>query len=108
MALLDEIMVLRKLLKYNSTNQESRKDPSLDWLEQPLVTKFKTKNSLDVALGFERNSSYLRDISKNIKLVNISNNSTLWRPKATMPKYMALTLEEKATNYFEQRSLTLS
>lgn len=108
MALLDEIMVLRKLLKYNSTNQESRKDPSLDWLEQPLVTKFMTKNSLDVALGFERNSSYLRDISKNIKLVNISNNSTLWRPKATMPKYMALTLEEKATNYFEQRSLTLS
>lgn len=108
MALLDEIMVLRKLLKYNSTNQESRKDPSLDWLEQPLVTKFKTKNSLDVALGFERNSSYLRDISKNVKLVNISNNSTLWRPKATMPKYMALTLEEKATNYFEQRSLTLS
>ncbi|CAG89374.2 DEHA2F14806p [Debaryomyces hansenii CBS767] len=108
MALLDEIMVLRKLLKYNSTNQESRKDPSSDWLEQPLVTKFKTKNSLDVALGFERNSSYLRDISKNIKLVNISNNSTLWRPKATMPKYMALTLEEKATNYFEQRSLTLS
>ena len=108
MALLDEIMVLRKLLKYNSTNQESRKDPSLDWLEQPLVTKFKTKNSLDVALGFERNSSYLRDISKNIKLVNISNNSTLWRPKASIPKYMALTLEEKATNYFEQRNLTLS
>lgn len=108
MALLDEIMVLRKLLKYNSTNPESRKDTSLNWLEQPLVTNFKAKNSLDVALGFERNSSYLRDISKNIKLVNISNNSTLWRPKASIPKYMALTLEEKATNYFEQRNLTLS
>lgn len=108
MVLLDEIMVLRKLLKYNSTYQESRKDPSLDWLGKPLVTKLRTKNSLDIALEFERNSSNLRDISKTTKLVNISNNFTLWRPKASIPKYMALMLEEKATNYYEQRNLTLS
>lgn len=108
MVLLEEIMVLRKLLKYNSTYQESRKDPSLAWLGKPLVTKLRTKNSLDIALEFERNSSNLRDISKTTKLVNISNNSTLWRPKASIPKYMALMLEEKATNYYEQRNLTLS
>lgn len=108
MTLLDEIVVLSKLLKYSNTEQDGQEARGLDWLKKPLISKYRMENSLDIALKFRRNSSNLRDISKNTRLVNISNKCTTWRPKASIPKYMALILEESATNYFEQRNLILS
>ncbi|CUM45151.1 uncharacterized protein AC631_00964 [Debaryomyces fabryi] len=108
MALLDEIVVLRKLLKHSNNEHDKQREHGLDWLNKSLISKYKMERSLNIALKFERNSSNLRDISKNARLANISNKSATWRPKSSIPKYMALILEENATNYLEQRNLTLS
>lgn len=100
LALIEEIFILKRLALHNfgtNTNYSSYK-----WLESlPIKSQVSLKS-----LKFRQCSESLRRLALDTKAIRL-NPKPEWKPKASLPKYIQLTLYEQANNYETARDSLL-
>lgn len=108
MALIEEVMVLRKMVnfKYNSASVHRSDSEEYKWLEQPIQHTSPPPASRGVE--FRNTSSKLRNLAKEARPIQLPNRTGAWRPKTNIPKYMNSLLEEKRQQYQHERNTSIS
>lgn len=100
-ALIEEIFVLKRLALLNFDKSATRN--SYKWLEDLIIIKPQVKQQ---PVRFQQCSESLRRLALDAKAIRLDTKPA-WQPKASLPKYVQLSLHEQAKNYETARDSLL-